>query len=289
MTERQASNVLTQEEIIRLKLPRNRVQSFFDIFANNFSRLFASGFVFAFFALPMMIVLGINNIIVYDIKNQMAAAAISESEGARLIFDTINAANLLLIPMLVVLAVGVAGLIRLTRRLVWQQDISFWHDFGRGVKENVGSIIMVSVMIGTINFVMQLLARYGYFIAASGWYDIALATSIVAFALIVVIGVFVLFQTDIYNLTFFAKIKNGFLLAMRTAPATFALFIAVFSPWVIFWIPMDDITYFVLLGVMLLIVAPLELLSLHEYLFHVFDRFINRDHHPDIYGKGLYR
>ncbi len=277
------------DEISRLRLPQNRWQSFLDCISNHASQLIGCGLVLALFAFPLIGVLGLTNILVFDLNYQIEIGTVTAVEGAKAIFNTMNTANLLTIPTLMILFIGFSGLVRIIRRLIWQEDIFFWFDFKKGIKENWKSFLLVGFIVGGVNWLVQLLIRYGYFIDHSSWYEWALPISIAVAVLLIPILCLTRFQTDIYVLSFRAKMKNSFLLTMRTAPSTLGFMALVFAPWGIFLISMNEVLYLVLLAFFFFVIAPLELLAISEYCLHVFDRFINKNNHPEIFDKGIYR
>lgn len=273
----------------RLRLPKNRWQSFWDCVSNQSSKLLSCGFCTLLFALPLIVVWAITNILIYDLNLQIDLGELTAVVGAQKIFDTMNTANLLTIPALMVLFVGLSGEVRIVRRLIWQEDVFFWFDFKKGIKENAGSFLITGLLLGVANWVVQTLIRYGYFVGNSAWYDIVLPISIAAGVLLLPIFTFTLFQTDLYSLPYLAKLKNSFLLAMRTAPSTFLAMFLVCAPWAALFISMDEVLYLILVAVFVVFLVPLELLALNEYSLHIFDRFINQANHPEIFDKGIYR
>jgi len=283
------AQLANQDQIRQLKLPTNRIQSFFDCLLNKTSLTLLLGLFVFLFSLPLLLVLGISNILVYDITLQVSGGLIIEEVGATQIFDTLNAAYLLLIPALIILFIGLAGLTRVTRRMIFQEHVAFFHDFKQGIKSNFMSFAVMGMVIGILHFVMMLLARLGYFWEATTWLDITLAISIGALVLTLLITPFVLFQTDLYNLTYWGKLKNSFLLGVRTAPVTLLFMIAIFSPWLLLLIRYDGAVYFIVIGLLFMIAAPLQLLALHEYTLSVLDKYVNKTNHPEIYDKGIYR
>ncbi|HAK05624.1 MAG TPA: hypothetical protein DCM23_02835 [Firmicutes bacterium] len=277
------------DEIIKLKLPRNRIQSWFDCLINHTRDLVLSGLILTLFAFPLIALLGLTNIIVFNINYQLSIASITELEAAKQIFEAMNTSNVLAIPALVVLFVGLAGIIRVTRRLIWQEHVSFSFDFKQGIKQNGISLAITALALGIVNFVMQLLIRYGYFAPDSSLYDAALVISIALFALLILIAIHDIFQTDLYNLTFKHRVKNSFLLAMRTAPQTILAVILFIVPWISLFFSYNGIVYFIILAILFIIILPLQLLAIQEFIFSVFDRVINKEHHPEIFDKGIYR
>ncbi|MFA5235955.1 MAG: hypothetical protein WC399_03860 [Bacilli bacterium] len=277
------------EQIAQLKLPHNRVQSFADCLFNKTSKTLLIGVMILLFSLPLLLILGIANILVYETTLQVASGTLTEADGAQRIFDTLNAAYLLLIPALVVLFIGLAGLVRVSRRMIFQEHVAFFADFASGVKSNCRAFSLTAFVLGLLHFVMMYLARLGYFVADTAWLDLTFAVSLGALVLALVIAPLIMFQTDLYNLPFLHKLKNAFLLAMRTAIATIPFMGLLFSPWLLLLIRYDGATYFLVIVLLFLLITPLELLALQQYAYSILDRFINKTHHPEIYDKGIYR
>ncbi len=276
-------------ELTRLHLPKNRWDSFWDCVNNQPGRLSICGLIVFVFALPLIVVISITNAVIFDFNYQVEIGQLSTIEGAQKIFDTLNTSNLLAIPALMILFIGFSGIVRIIRRLIWQEDVNIPFDFKKGVKENAGAFLISGLLLGIVNWSSQYLIRLGYFIANSKWYDIVLPISIAALVLIALLSVFILIQTDIYQLSYWAKAKNAFLLAMRTAPSSLLMLLLVTAPWSVLFISMNEVLYLILWAVFLVAVVPLEWLAVSEYCFFVFDRFINKEHHPKIYDKGIFR
>ena len=165
----------------------------------------------------------------------------------------------------------------------------FFYDFKQGIKQNSGSFALAAIVISLASFLMQLLIRYGYFVADSPLYDAALVLAIALFVLLALISIIDIFQTDLYNLPLFQRWKNSFLLSMRTAPKTLVALLAFAAPWAMLLIPYDGLWYFIVLAFLFIVILPLGILAIQEYSFAIFDRYINKDHHPSIYDKGIYR
>lgn len=272
-----------------LKLPYNRVQSFIDCLLHKKTLIFLSGLMILLFALPLLLVLGITNIISYEITLQLKEGLITNEVANGRLFETYNAANLLFIPALMVLFVGLAGTFRVTRRMIFQDDVSFFYDFRTGLKSNTKYFLFTALIIGVLRFVMMFLFRAGLVLPSSSWLDITFAVSVAGLVLTLLLTPFILLQTDLYNLSFFATIRNAFLLGMKSALTTLPLLIISFAPWLLMLITYNGPTYFIVLALLLILFTPLSLLAVHEYGLSILDRYVNKTHYPEIYEKGIYR
>ena len=271
-----------------LKLPKNRRQSYFDCVFNKTSTLLLVGLTILLCALPLLIILGVTNILIYDIKLQLLDGLISKEVANSRFFETYNAANFLLIPAFIILFIGLSGIIRVTRRMIFQEHIAFFYDFKAGVKSNARSFVLAGLFLSLLYAVMMLLARFPLITNELKWLDATFAISIAAFVLALLIVPFYLLQSDLYNLNFKDKLKNSFLIGMRSILTTLPFLLLLFAPWLLLLINYDSVVYFIVIALLLLVVMPLSLLAMHEYGLSILDKYINKVHHPSIYRKGLF-
>lgn len=91
----------------------------------------------------------------------------------------------------------------------------------------------------------------------------------------------------IYNLTFFKKISNAFLLAMRMPHYTLSLLVIDIVPYLLLAID-NTYSYIAFSALLPIIVLPLQILVNMLICDSILDRFVNREHFPQIYKKGMY-
>ena len=121
---------------------------------------------------------------------------------------------------------------------------------------------------------------------------------IVGFILIIIASIFVviilpvtiwfLLQSIYYNLSVFASIKYAMLLYIKTLPVTLLLLVCTIVP---FWLITNLISlllvkYIVLIVLYLFYIVPLTMCWM-LYASHIFDKYINKEHYPQIYRKGM--
>ena len=264
------------------KMPHNRVQVFFDVLKNRFSLLLGTGFAALLFALPLIVLAVLRNI-------KVAEAELIEdvAERAATVFAYVNTFNLTLIAAWAIFALGVAGAFQIVRRLVWQQGVLFRHDFFKGIRENGVHFAVLFAVAGLLNYLLQRTAR-GLYFNDGAWAQAALVAATVAAFLYLPTLPFALTQSTVYNLKMFAKWKNSFLLAMRTAYVSFPVAILNLAPIALTYLPGTAVfVASVLLGPVLF--TPL--LALFDTLFcdGVLDKYVNKKNFPEIVGKGIWK
>lgn len=278
--KRQAKNDFTVDQ-----LPSNHWQSFIDISWNRFGMIVALGSNILLFSLPLIIHLMILNMRVNLIYENTILTA---EEIANSAFQTLNYGYLIMIPLLMILGVCLSGTFRIIRKLIWQEGVSFKDDFVVGVRQNYKPFLFITFFIGLILFVFQYLIHLSQFIVSMPGIDYAIALTIVSVVYLIPVSFFVMIQTDIYNLSFLKKLKNSFILALATFLKTMMVSIAILIPWLLLLIP-NVIIFLVASLILIIVVLPIELLGLAEYIFSVLDQYINLNNHPSIYQKGIWK
>lgn len=267
-------------------LPHNRFQLFWDIVRNRPFLLLKTGLLLLLFCLPFIVVCFAENIKIYDVNVLVESGATTQSDGASSIFHLANYANLLLVVTSVVLSIGVCGVCGIIRRAAWGEGVLFWGDFSKSVRENKGSFCGVAALLGICNFFLQYCVRLAYFNQTVA-VQAAVGCCIVVTVIILVVAPYVLAQSLIYKLPFFQKISNAFLFAMRMPHYTLSLLAIDIAPYLL--LAIDNTYVYLSLSVLLPIIAmPLQIFANMLICDSVLDRFVNREHFPQIYKKGMY-
>ena len=267
------------------KLPNNRFNLFWDLYANRLSLIIGVGVLCLLFLLPSFAVTIVSNLKVYKINLELNSGYTTASQAASNIFSTVNTANLVLIPCLAVLGVGIAGLCGVIRRLTWQDGILFWHDFWQSIKENGGIFACTGAICGGLNWATQYCLKLQYFDNGT-LAQVSLVIAIIATVLFATISPILLCQSLVYKLPYLAKLKNAFLLSMRQPLVSFRLLIGNAAPWLLMLID-NKYTFVAFLVLLPIVVMPAQLIANLLCCDIVLDKFVNKEHFPQIYRKGL--
>ena len=267
-------------------MPKNRAALLGDIYKNRFSLMLSMGLLTLLFAVPLIAVMCIVNFRTYEIDLQIAQNLITAENGSQQIFHTINVGNVVLIAACIIFALGLSGIVGIMRRLIFQEGVIFWADFGKSFKENSLCYAFVGLVLGLFNLLLQYCLRSTYF-------DDGVAMQIAVGCLIIVsfvacfISPMILTQATVYNLSLWNKIKNAFLLSMRMPHLSLMLLVINVAPYFLLLIN-NQYVYLVLLILLPLIIMPLQIMTNMLTCDYVLDKFINKDNYPQIYRKGMY-
>ena len=267
-------------------LPSNRIQSFFDCLKSRLNTIFQCGLVFLFFSIPLILISFLTNIAVYEVNLHFENNELTAEAAALEIISLTNTSNLFRILAFLVIGVAISGLMRVFKNIVFQEPVFFFHDFSKGVKQNIKGVSLVMFLIGAYNFLFFLVVRSSYLNDDTFIASLIIAILIAVYIVLLILSIFFLFQTNIYELSVSARLKNSVILFSKSIPKTLLAIFVLIAPWTLILIN-NGVFHVIILLVLFLIIAPLELLGLTEYMHYIFDRYINKDNFIEIYRKGL--
>lgn len=263
-------------------LPHNRKEVFFDVIQLHWSRFLLYGIGFFLLSLPLHLLSLSETAAVWD----MAATAetISESLQAR-ILAVKSATAFLKIPCLLLLALGLAGFIRVIRQYAWMENVLFWKDFLSGIKNNGKQMLLLGLLAGLVY------ALSNYALHLSNTMEDAFMTVLLRLPL----GVSVLFAlpTAAYTVVAVSVYKNrigrqcylGFALYVSNFWKTLLTLGCFIAPAALQLIP--NWTVMLLGRVLCSLLFPLILLAWTLFVFNQFDKNINAKTYPQLVNKGL--
>lgn len=263
--------------------PFDRRDVFVRAFRCDYSTILKTSLAMLIFAFPVILIL---------LWCMMEIYMLGEIKGETILqlYEIQSRMYLWLIPAFAVLSIGAAGTFYVIRRLVWSEDILFFSDFLRGIKQNgmqsVCSGVLFAVFVGALSYTVNTL-NLNYSLGSAYW-----AIYIIQAFLVIVATMLLLFQyciIAVYKDSMFKVVKNSFFLVWMSLPRSFIILLGVFAPVFlllafsgVYWI------YLVLMIFMALVGFGYGILLFTLHAHNVFDRFINEDSFPEVYKKGLY-
>ncbi|MBO6280633.1 MAG: hypothetical protein J6M95_03530 [Bacilli bacterium] len=270
-----------KNDFLQSDLPSNRKEVFFDSIKLRYGLIFKIGLMMLLFSLPLLVVLFFKDSYLISIESSLSKGSISQESYNEMYKMICRIAYAVCVPCFVIFSIGLAGSLRVIRQLAWGEGVFFIQDFLDGIKANYKHYLIYSLLFG----VMHYLGRMAILI------DIDL-TFIKVLPLIIILSVFLpvmlfgIFQSQIYTNKIWQELKNGAILYIKTFFTTFLALIIICIPIAFAFINL----FFIKMLVMILyfvFVVPFILLGEFLYFNSVFDKYINKNNYPDIYGKGI--
>ena len=262
-------------------LPATRKEAFKDVYRHNFKTILSSGLTLLVFSIPLLIFL-----FVMDLgKIGMTPEKYGEEElkSVLLVWDLIVNGGAVL--LLYVVLIGLMGIMRVLKLLVWQEGIDFFHDFKVGIKENFKHFSLLYLV-----FAIFYLLSYSVYIFVLNFF-VGIWLMILYVIIFVSIGIWALFVVNVYQCNLWNYLKNAVFFYSKSLLLSIPFVILLVFPFFLVFVPLSifsfTIKYPIILA-MLILYYPCLIIIGYLYSLSKFDEFINRENYPEIYRKGLY-
>lgn len=262
-------------------LPTTRKEAFKDVYKHNFKTITLSGLMLLLFALPLIIFL-----VVMDFgKIGMTPERFNEQELKSVLFLWDIIVNVGAVILVYILLIGLMGVMRVLKLLVWQEGIDFFYDFKVGIKENIKYFSLLYLFESII-----FLGTYFVYIFLLNFL-IGIWLMILFIIVFISIGLWSFFVINVYQTTLWNYIKNGVFFFSRSLPLTLLFVVMTVFPFFLVFVPLSGIVIIIkypLAMALLIFYYPFIIIVGYLYSLSKFDFYINKDNYPEIYKKGLY-
>ena len=261
-------------------LPHNRKEVFFDLLKHRKMNLFAlSCFTFMFF-IPLAV-----DLILFNFLESAAIAA----EKTEYLFSLIFYSMLIMLPCMLIGFLGFAGAFYTSKKIVWQEGSMLSIDFFTGIKENWKNALVNGAIFGLVTF--GLVVGGSYLIIYAPMAPVGCGIGIGGLILIFLLfGMLmpVFFAQDVYY-------QNPYRITFKNSFAFLGLLnwkvLVIYLLTTCALVAMCAINFITLVvGLFLFAILNSWVIILYTLISHsAFDKFINKDHHPEMVNKGLYK
>ena len=275
-------NNYSNKEFKESDLPHNRKEVFFDTLKVRFLLYLKIGFVLFLFLLPF---LGVNLygkllIASYLEENGMTEEAINQASQMKTII------TLFYVPAFMIFSIGLAGVMKVLRQLIWGEGVVFKDDFKSGIKQNYQTFLTTFFIFGLVyvldTFVSSLNLEYKFIVYIP--YG-------VTFVFIIPVFMYILTQSILYSNKYTSFLKNSIYFFIKTVPVSllFTLILLVLIyPINSSYLPSLWLQYSII-SVVIILIIPFFLSAKILYDFSVYDKYINVKDYPEYVDKGINR
>ncbi len=262
------------------QLPHNRREVFFDCIKQRWRLLFCIGLLLLAFVLPTLIVDCVADVYGMFATSQFQNGQISEKQAFAAVIVTKKISKLCHVVTFAVFALGLSGLTRVIRQLLWGEGVFFKADFSTGVKQNGLIYSLFGVVCGLVDFCCYIVRMSKMQVV---W---QVLPQVISLVLLLPIVAFILSYETVYADSVWKTTKNSFLLYFKMVPQTLVALIVAMSPCFLVLIS-NILLKYLLLIVVILLFSPLCLMEWQLYCYGVFDKYINAYAYPEILNKGI--
>ncbi len=276
---KQANSDFTTEE-----LPKNRRQVLKFIYKHRALTLFTANLIFILFALPFF---------VWELLTYLAKftdGSITDAEFLKVSGDMLYSSNLLRTPFLMIASLGLAGMAYIVRKLCWNEPVSLWKDFGKGIKNSWKSFLGISLLLGLFIFITEWVIytfSAGGFGGFSGVFLLVLA--ILLMVIMAIASIYAFGLASLYGMNFFSLYKASFILTFKTLFYNIWMIIVAFLPVTVYFIIPMPLFYYIGIFVVVFGGTGYSFTCSMLFMMRNFDRFINSQSYPEFVDKGIYK
>ena len=260
--------------------PKNRRSVFRELLKYHKSLLFNMGLLLLCFSLPLIVVNVWSNLAM----GRIASSGLSDEAIYQAMFNALLTKNILYLPASLFFGLGLSGVIQILHEQIWAEDIIIKADFKKGIKSNYLIVAITLIIACLLNFSLQYLLFLNTALSTS--YKVALGIVIALCIIFSPIIILMWSSSIIYHLPFLGHLKNSLLLAMRKSYLMFPLGLLNLS-FILFTILPLGYGIYVCFLVLPLVIAPVLICLNLLCCDAIFDEFINKEHFPEIYRKGM--
>ncbi len=257
-------------------LPHNRKEQFFDIAKHRFFLLLGIGLIILLFSLPIFASMIYRDVLLMSVEASEATSAEKEatSFSVNLLFSFLFAFSLL------ILSVGLSGISKILRELIYDEPIFFKDDFFSGIKENARQHLILALFAGIFWF----FANFISLIANNFILKVIFVGVNIAFIFPPVFVGF--FLANVYSNKFFKNLQSGFVIYFKAFPSVILTFVSIYALSFLQYVPLLIVKYLVMAALTVIYVPFAFLISFLNQI-RLYDELINKEQFPEYYHKGL--
>ena len=268
---------IRSKEFDKNDLPSTRKEQFFDLFRHRFFFLLGLGVLLLLFFIPFFASIVYKDLAILSINQSEMDA---NDKAASLLFISLLFSFLAMLGLLI-FSIGLSGVMKLLKQLIYDEPIFFKDDFLTGIKENYKSFLLLSFFAGLLNLISNVIGIL---------FDNVLLLKIIFPALNFVLFypvIFVaFFLASTYSNRLLVTLRSSLLIYIKHFPSVFLCFVLVYGVSFYQYIDIMLLKY-LLIVFTLLLYFPILLLSSYLNQIRIYDYLINKDQFPSYYLKGL--
>lgn len=267
-----ARKVEAKEDFIPSNLPHTRKEQFFDLLKNNYKELIKCGFLLLLFSLPFFVLTIIRVMLIHgagDDGNKIIAIEI-------LFYGTNIITSM-------VFSLGLAGILKIFKRLIWNEPIFYKHDLLEGIKENAWRFLLFSFLLSLLYGLSEIVIIF----TIGGPY-LCYISKVLYLVFFCPFMLGAIFFSHTYKSSLGTAFKAGIIFMFKCYPSTILSCLSIEVFLLLSLIPFA----FMRLGILALSIVflmPICILGVSINQFRIFDKFVNPLNYPQYVGKGLYK
>lgn len=269
--------VIKTKDFDKSDLPSTRKEQFFDLLKHRFFFLLGLGVILLLFFIPLFASIVYKDLAILGINQSNMEA---NEKSSSLFFISLLFSFLVMMGLLI-FSIGLAGVMKLLKQLIYDEPIFFKDDFLSGIKENFKSFLLISFLTGLLNLISNTIA-----ILFDNVLIVKILFPALNFALFYPVLFVCIFLSSTYSNNLMTTIKSSIVIYIKHFPTVFLCFVLTYGVTFFQYIDIMLLKYLLILFV-LLIYFPILFLASYLNQIRIYDSLINKDQFPSYYLKGL--
>ena len=269
---------IRQTDYEQSERPATRFKQFFDIFRHRFLELIKLSLLQAVFVLPLLVTIFLFWILIKNASTMQAAMMVFLIQGGSLMIS------------LPIAFVGLTGSFYALKKLAYAEGEFASSSFFLGLREEWKKGLLIGFIAG-LSGAIAVIGMYYFLVFPSDISTVVkgfgIAIVIIQLILVLIVCYYCLAQLVIYSNTLRHLFKNSIIMGLIRFPINLGLLI-LYPGGFIALICIMPITMYAALGLMILTSVFGHLVWMMNFM-SAFDKYINKEHFPDYYRKGLYQ
>lgn len=304
-------NKVSENDYTPSMLPGNRRELFIDVVKHHWVRLLIYGCLILILTFPVHALAIAEDFYGMELRSRMGQIAVPEEAVetvAGIAMEELRFALLVKgieIPLLVALAVGLAGMARVIRQYAWGENVEFAHDFVLGIRQNAGQFALFGLIAGSVRFLCSACLRFNEIctvlqlqgirsVAPSEAYEwLQIIPAVLSVLLLLPIGSYAMVACTCYENKLRHNLKIGRVCYFRSFWGTLLALgcgMMIFLPQNLSGFSSGGVVLCHVLGrVLSSILLPLLMLGWYLFALGRLDEAVNKRLHPELVGKGIYK
>lgn len=272
---------IRKSDYSKADLPSTRTEQFFRILRDNYLTFIKIGIMLVILMLPFVLAFMIKNI---SISNILKNEAIPETDKTSNIIVINIIFGGVYLPCIMFFFLGFAGILKILRRLIWDEPLFFKEDFFLGIKESYGSFLLYGFLIGLISFFCVLTHNlFGGYLKY-----VSYILTAISFAIVIPIVLIATYASSIYNSKINVSFSVSGNLFIRRGIFTILILLILYSAYFLPLLPIPLTFLIAIILVLIIFLFPVWILLSYINCIKAFDDFINITQYPDKAYLGLF-
>ncbi|MBR5569664.1 MAG: ATP-binding cassette domain-containing protein [Oscillospiraceae bacterium] len=263
-------------------LPHNRKEVFFDLMQLRRWQFIKLGLLLLLLSAPIHIAALMEDI--YLAQLYAPGNGLTAGELTAMALQLKKFRVLVDIVLYMLFFVGASGIAHVIRQYAWGENVAFWQDYRKGVRQNGWQMLLLGALAGGVNYLCVSCSALAYTTESQMASYLVFLPTALALGLLLPIALILVVCIPVYRNSFLQNVKLSFVVLLYHWKSMALRLLVLSVPVIICMIPNF---YAHLFGrVLLTVFLPILFLAFTLFLYDKLDASVNIRFFPELVGRG---